>query len=220
VPAELAETTAQNLGLSRALCSGAPKLEPSTVREDNMANFSTLLTRIKETQTEILRAAPYRDLSLVPNPGASNHAIAAVEERISSRLPPAYREFLAVHDGWPRFFEGATLLGSANLGKRMYEDLARATFEAAETPVPHLAPPSRAQRPPIVPFGIDLQGTTLFAFNPTVTRADGEWEVVAWVNEIGVRRDSFVGFLEFVLDMCEAELEGYRIPAPSRRLSA
>jgi hypothetical protein len=180
--------------------------------EGNMANFSTLLTRIKDIQTEILRVAPYRDISLVPNPGASQLAISAVEERISHRLPPSYREFLAVHDGWPRFFEGATLLGTANLGKRMYEDMARAAFEAAETPVPHLAPPSRSQRPPVVPFGIDLQGTTLFAFNPSVTRADGECEVVAWVNEIGVRRDTFTGFLEFVVEMCESELEGYRIP--------
>jgi hypothetical protein len=185
--------------------------------EGNMANFSTLLTRIKEIQTEILRAAPYRDISLVPNPGASQLAISAVEERISHRLPPSYREFLAVHDGWPRFFEGATLLGTANLGKRMYEDMARAAFEAAETPVPHLAPPSRNQRPPVVPFGIDLQGTTLFAFNPSVTRADGECEVVAWVNEIGVRRDTFTGFLEFVIEMCESELAGYRIPQQALR---
>ncbi len=177
-----------------------------------MANFSILLTRIKELHTEILRNAPYRDISLVPNPGASRSAIDAVEQRISRRLPPSYREFLAVHDGWPRFFEGATLLGTANLGKRLYEDMARAAFEAAETPVPHLAPPSRAARPPIVPFGMDVQGTTLFAFNPSVTRGDGECEVIAWVNEIGIRRDTFTGFLEFVVDMCESEVEGYRIP--------
>lgn len=175
-----------------------------------MAHFSMLLTRIKQLQTEILRVAPYRDLSLVPNPGASQHAIAAVEQRIGHRLPPSYREFLALHDGWPRFFEGATLLGTANLGKRMYEDLARSVFEAAETPVPHLAPPTRSERKPIVPFGIDLQGTTVFAFNPGVTRADGECEVVAWVNEIGVRRESFSGFLEFVVEMCESELEAYQ----------
>lgn len=182
-----------------------------------MANFSTILTRIKDLQTEILRVAPYRDVCLVPNPGASKVAIAAVEERIGRSLPPSYREFLAQHDGWPRFFEGATLLGTANLGKRMYEDMARAVFEAAETPVPFLAPPSRAQRPPIVPFGIDLQGTTLFAFNPSATRADGECEVVAWVNEIGVRRDSFSGFLEFVLEMCESELEAHRGPGLALR---
>lgn len=185
-----------------------------------MANFSTLLTRIKGLQTEILRVAPYRDISLVPNPGASKLAIAAVEERIQHALPPSYREFLALHDGWPRFFEGATLLGTANLGKRMYEDMARAAFEAAETPVPHLAPPSRAQRPLIVPFGIDLQGTTLFAFNPNVTRADGECEVVAWVNEIGVRRESFTSFLEFVVEMCESELEGFQLVKQGLRRSA
>lgn len=185
-----------------------------------MANFSTLLTQIKGIQTEILRAAPYRDVSLVPNPGASPRAIHAVEERIGRPLPPSYREFLAQHDGWPRFFEGATLLGSANLGKRMYEDMARAVFEAAETPVPHLGPPSRAERPPIIPFGIDLQGTTLFAFNPNVTHANGECEVIAWVNEIGVRRESFTDFLGFVLEMCEAELEGYQIPRRALQKSA
>ncbi|MEO8901402.1 MAG: SMI1/KNR4 family protein [Polyangiaceae bacterium] len=177
-----------------------------------MAKFTTLLTRIKDLQTEILRAAPYRDISLVANPGASAVAIAAVEKRISHALPPSYREFLALHDGWPRFFEGATLLGTANLGKRMYDDMARAAFEAAETPVPWLAPPSKAARTPVVPFGIDLQGTTLFAFNPSVTRADGECEVVAWVNELGVRRDSFSHFLEFVIEMCESELETYSAP--------
>jgi len=195
-------------------------LDPFERQQGNMANFSSLLRRTKELQTEILRLAPYRDIGLVPNPGASASAISAVEERIAHRLPPSYREFLTLHDGWPRFFEGATLLGTANLGKRMYEDMARAVFEAAETPVPHLAPPSRALRPPIVPFGIDLQGTTLFAFNPNVTRADGECEVVAWVNEIGVRRDTFAGFLEFVVEMCESELEGYQIPRQPLRRSA
>jgi len=185
-----------------------------------MANFSSLLRRTKELQTEILRLAPYRDIGLVPNPSASQSAIAAVEERIGQRLPPSYREFLALHDGWPRFFEGATLLGTANLGKRMYEDMARAVFEAAETPVPHVGPPSRAQRAPIVPFGIDLQGTTLFAFNPGVVRADGECEVVAWVNEVGVRSDSFTDFLEFVVEMCESELAGYQLPVQSLRRSA
>jgi len=185
-----------------------------------MPNLSSLLRRTKELQTEILRLAPYRDIGLVPNPAASLNAIAAVEERIAHRLPPSYREFLSLHDGWPRFFEGATLLGTANLGKRMYEDMARAVFEAAETPVPHLAPPSRTERAPIVPFGIDLQGTTLFAFNPNVTSADGECEVVAWVNEVGVRAESFTGFLEFVVEMCEAELEGYRVPSHALRRSA
>jgi hypothetical protein len=43
---------------------------------------------------------------------------------------------------------------------------------------------------------------------------------VAWVNEIGVRRDTFAGFLEFVVEMCESELDGYRAPQRELRRSA
>jgi len=183
-----------------------------------MANWIELVSGIRTLHTELLRAAPHRDLGLVPNPAASETAVASVEERIGLPLPPSYRAFLLRNDGWPRFFEGATLLGTANLGKRMYEDLARAVFEAAETPVPHLGPLSRVVRRPIIPFGADLDGTTLFAFNPAVARADGEYEVVAWVNEIGVRRESFEDFLEFVLDMSEAELASY-VPSELRKIA-
>ncbi|MEU1456196.1 SMI1/KNR4 family protein [Streptomyces avermitilis] len=40
--------------------------------------------------------------SIVPlgRPGADGAAIAAAEERLGERLPPSYREFLAVSDGW------------------------------------------------------------------------------------------------------------------------
>jgi hypothetical protein len=185
-----------------------------------MAIFSALLSGIQALQLEVLRAAPYRDIGLVPNPGASASAIAAVEQRISRPLPPSYREFLALHDGWPRFFEGASLLGSANLGERTYDEIARATFEAAEAPAPHGAGSARAPRSAVVPFGIDPQGTTLFAFDTRVTRADGEYEVVLWVNEIGVRCESFLEFLEFVRDMCQAEVETFAAPQEGMLRSA
>jgi hypothetical protein len=112
-----------------------------------------------------------------------------------------------VHDGWPRFFEGASLLGTANLGRRLYDDLVHAAFEAAETPVPDLGPVSLRPSPRriLIPFGVDLQATTLFAFNPTVALADGEFEVIAWVNEIGIRRESFESFLELMVELCVTE---------------
>jgi hypothetical protein len=172
-----------------------------------MARWQTLLSEIRSVQAEIMRIAPHRDIGLEPNPPASLVAIAAAEKRIGRALPTSYREFLLQHDGWPRFFEGATLLGTANLGRRLYEDLVAAAFEAAETPVPDLGPVSA--RPParriLIPFGVDIQATTLFAFNPTTLSGDGEFEVIAWVNEIGVRRDSFEDFLELVLELCHAE---------------
>jgi hypothetical protein len=173
-----------------------------------MRKWQALLLEIRQVHTEIMRVMPYRDLWLVPNPRASQAAIARAEGRVGRPLPPSYREFLAYSDGWPRFCEGASLLGTASLGKRSYAALAQAACEAAETPVPDLGPPSRYRctLQQLVPFGIDMQATTLFAFNPAVIRTDGEYEVIAWVNELGLRRDSFEAFLEMVLELSQSEL--------------
>jgi hypothetical protein len=184
-----------------------------------MASIQQLTGQILELQKEIQQATPFRDFGLTPSRGASRSAIAAAERRITRPLPPSFREFLGAHDGWPRFYDGATLLGTATIGRRTYEDLARATFEAAETPVPDVGPPSRRTERILVPFGADLQGTTLFVFNPAAPTGGGEYEVIAWVNEIGIRRESFAGFLELIVELCEAELSGlsapHRLPAPS-----
>jgi hypothetical protein len=173
-----------------------------------MRKYRALLSEIQRVQAEITWHMPYRDIGLVPSPGASRSAIQRAERRIGRPLPPSYQQFLAESDGWVRFFEGASLLGTANLGKRTYHDLARAACEAAETPVPDVGPPYRLSPTSrtLIPFGIDLQATTLFAFNPAVMRADGEYEVIAWINEIGLRRDSFEDFLALVLELYQAEL--------------
>ncbi len=173
-----------------------------------MSNWKTRLTQIRAVYTDIMAGAPHMDLGLVPNPSASKKAIARAERRIGRALPPSYREFLAEHDGWPRFFEGASLLGTSELGKKSYADLARAVFEAAETPVPDIGPPSRPGGRPstIIPFGIDPQGTSLFAFNPDVLSPSGEMQVIAWVSEIGARSDDFEDFLRMALDISRADL--------------
>lgn len=176
-----------------------------------------LLIRIRETHTELSWLQPFRDLGLIPNPAASEIAIARAEIRIRRALPPSYRAFLALHDGWPRFLDGASLLGTAHIGHRKYEDLARAAFEAAETPLPDLGPPARPRARQLIPFGADIEGTTLFAFNPQVVDANGEYEVIAWMNEIGVRQPSFAAFLEFTLDLGSQELSALtRAPALAR----
>lgn len=173
------------------------------------------IDRIRQLQTEIMRRSPGADIGLLGNPGASKQAIEAAEARLECRLPPSYRAFLACHDGWPRFFEGATLLGTANLGRRLYADLAEATLEASEAPVVELLPRSWRRPSParLLPFGADLQAATLFAFNPAERDASGEYEVVAWINEIGLRRPCFESFLELVAELCEAHLTAKTPPA-------
>jgi hypothetical protein len=168
-----------------------------------------LVERLRSIQTEILRLAPYRDIGLVPNPAAAASAVKALEGRLGLPLPPSYRAFLLRHDGWPRCFEGASLLGSACLGNRVYDEFARAAFEAAESPETEFAPPARkTEYRNLIPFGVDLQSTTLFAFNPSVQTADGEYEVIAWINELGMRRESFPDFLGLLIELAEHDLRG------------
>lgn len=172
-----------------------------------MASNLEILRRIRAVQTELCRAQPYRDSGLVPNPAATHGAVQAVERRLEMKLPPSYREFLLAHDGWPRFYEGASLLGTAHLGKRSYDDLLAAVFRSAETPVPEIGPPpTRELRPRLIPFGADLEGLTLFAFDTEQRSEDGEFAVVAWVNELGIRATSFSELLNTVLDWVEADL--------------
>ena len=175
-----------------------------------------LLIRIRETHTEISWLQPFRDLGLIPNPAASEVALKRAEKRLRHKLPPSYRAFLALHDGWPRFFDGASLLGTATLGHRKYEDLARAAFEAAETPLPELGPPRRPRARTLIPFGADQEGTTLFAFNPSNVQPNGEYEVIAWVNELGVRHPSFSAFLEWILELGEQDRADLTAPALSK----
>lgn len=180
---------------------------PAASRDDGDFGEETL-RRIYWAQTEIADLEPGRDDGLVPNAPADADAIDRAERRIGRPLPPSYRSFLSRHDGWPRFFDGATLLGTKDLGKASYADLAQAAFEAAETPLPDGgAPWSRVGGRPgdMIPFGIDPAGTTLFAFDPSCVDAAGEMAVVAWIHEIGIRSETFPEFLAVILEICEAD---------------
>jgi SMI1 / KNR4 family (SUKH-1) len=173
-----------------------------------MDAWKETIARIREVKMELARVNPQAGPVVAPPPGAALRAISTVERRICRRLPPSYRAFLHEHDGWPLFFEGASLLGTRELSKPGYAELTRAAFAAYETPIPEVGPPSRPQgsAESMIPFGMDPKGTTIFAFNPAVTLPDGEMEVILWVNELGDRTDGFDAFLSMVLEMLEIDL--------------
>jgi hypothetical protein len=167
------------------------------------------LRRIYWVQTELAELDRTRQDGLVPNAPADPDAVTRAERRIGRPLPPSYRAFLLQNDGWFGFFDGATLLGTKDLGKASYADLAQAAFDAAETPIPDGgAPWSKVGGRPgdMIPFGIDPSGSTLFTFDPTTADQDGEMGVVAWIHEIGIRSAGFPEFLEAILELCEADL--------------
>jgi hypothetical protein len=166
------------------------------------------IREIRRLKIELASIDPGTGPSVAPHDGAPMRTISIAERRMRRRLPPSYRAFLHQHDGWPLFFQGASLLGTRELVQSRYADLTRAVFESYETPIPELGPPARPEgrAEAMIPFGIDPRATTLFAFNPAVVRPDGEMEVIAWVNGLGERYASFDDLLAVVRDMLQADV--------------
>jgi hypothetical protein len=177
-----------------------------------MDNWKQTIARIREVKMDLSALDPQMGPAIAPPPGAALRAISAAERRMRRRLPPSFRAFLNEHDGWPLFYQNASLLGTRELSKTIYADLTRDAFTAYETPIPEVGPPSRPEGrvEAMMPFGIDPYGTTIFAFNPAVVRPDGEMEVIVWVNELGDRYECFTDFLSTVLEMLEAEVADRR----------
>ena len=71
-----------------------------------------------------------------------------------------------------------------------------------------------------MPFGIDSQAETIFAFD--CNGSSSELGIVLWTNEIGVRLDDFGAFLDFVIEMLQADVEERRSlvePRSQRRVA-
>lgn len=199
------------------------------------------IRQIRALRLELARLDPRRGMPVAPPAGAPVEAMDAAERRMGMRLPPSYRALLAQHDGWPQVFAGAGLLGVRALARGTYEGVARMMIEENEG---ELSEPGgaghdlagaqgsrcgrggRGGKGGLVPFGIDPEGETLFAWDTDAPQADGELEVVLWTNGVGMRLPSFPALLEFIVDMLSAELEERRdraslpdcTPLPSSRV--
>lgn len=169
------------------------------------------LDSLRETQTELVRLCPFRDHGLSPHPSASVEELADLQRRLGLTLPPAYREFLAYSNGWSRLFDGADLLGTAQLGAGEPRRVARALLDRT-------LPAGLRDDRVILPFGMDALGTTLFAFD--YTRGGREPSIIAWVSELALSAASFPDFLGLLLTLAERDLaeERERVRASSRVL--
>jgi hypothetical protein len=163
------------------------------------SRWPSLLSSIRAIQMELKRREPRRAIGLSGNPSAPESAIVITELRLGRRLPPSYREFLAFSDGWTNFFNGASLLGTGEIGK---------TTSLATTHGRLLA------RGRLLPFGADRSGASLFAFDTSMRLADGELGVVSWVGGLGLDCRCFTSFLATVLQLCRAELSTVKAADP------
>jgi hypothetical protein len=168
------------------------------------------LAEIRALKLDLARLDPRAGMPVLPPSGASPAALASVERKLGRALPPAYRELLALHDGFPQLYQGASLLSTSQIIRGSFVDVARMMIDLGE---PGPASATR-RRPTLVPFGIDSAAETIFAFDCGAT--GGELGVLLWMNEIGVRLDGFAAFLDFVTEMLQADVEERRPAAPPR----
>jgi hypothetical protein len=159
--------------------------------------LSQTLAEVRTMKLELARLDPRRGMPVLPPVGATDRAIVSAQRKLGRALPPSYRAFLSSHDGWPEFFQGATLLGTRQLVRGTYVDLARLML-SDETIGSSSFPRS------LVPFGIDAKAETIFAFD--LDRDGEELGVVILVSGIGERFDGFRDFIAFTRDVLGAEL--------------
>ncbi len=163
------------------------------------------VAEIRRIHTELRRSAPYRDDGLVPNPAATPTRIEAAESRLGLQLPPSYRQFLLRHDGWPRFFDGADMLSSEQLGCGEHSRAARALLRATSST-------GWGEQRRLLPFAVDSQLCSVFAFD--VSHTSAEKPVVAWVGELGVKSGNFTDFLQLLAEVAAAELHSSQLDSP------
>ena len=147
-------------------------------------------------------------------PGASEPQLAALEARLGTRLPPSYRTFLRVSNGFlqpgvvvPR------LLPTEEVGwVREREPEIVATWTEGLTPGPDACDAGGFERDLASALQVSARetvGTAMYLLNPRVVSAAGEWEAWYFAHWVpGIHRfPSFEALMQ-------SELESLRAPTP------
>lgn len=161
-------------------------------------SLESAIHAIGSVKSELVRFDPAATRPELPSRPARRTSIDAAARRLSGGLPPSYREFLGLHDGWHHFFQGVSLLSAAELGRRSMPALTRASFVFV------------GEEPSLVPFALDDVGESLFAWDLGRRHASGECSTIAYLNGVMVRVESFPELLELVLDMLSADADERR----------
>lgn len=132
--------------------------------------------------------------------------IAAAERRLGFALPSSYAEFLRLQDGWPDFAFGANLFGTAQLGKASYVSIARMIVEDFADDLEHGPPSIVARASSFVPFGMNEYADIVVGWDGAKRASGDELRVVLWMNGIGETLGNFKEFLQYMIEMIDAEL--------------
>ncbi|MBD8526817.1 SMI1/KNR4 family protein [Pseudomarimonas arenosa] len=130
-----------------------------------------------------------------PRVAASEVALIEVERHLGFELDPGYRNFLAVADGWPSFFQGVNLFGTPELlgGPAMLA--ANEILDAAE---PYLEVQCGIGRPSAFPIAASARDKDVFFMQ--LQGSALQPPLVWWAGE---EVDRFASFSDFFASMVE-----------------
>ncbi len=135
-------------------------------------------------------------------PPASEERIADMEERLGRRMPPSYREFLKVSDGW-RHAGGFVWLLAGTGDARWHNDASglAVTFEGY---LDENAGPEERREADLWRRGLQLDvesDITHVLMDPDDVDEDGEWAVYTWSSWLAEPPKRHANFLEFMRAM-------------------
>ncbi|MFI5979547.1 SMI1/KNR4 family protein [Streptomyces sp. NPDC051555] len=135
-------------------------------------------------------------------PAASEERMAAMEERLGRRMPPSYREFLAVSDGWRHAGGFVWLLaGTAQARWHHNESTLADVFEEY---LDDDAGPEARREAALWRRGLQLNvrsDATYVLMDPEDVDEDGEWAVYTWAGWRAAPPERYAGFRAFMRDM-------------------
>ncbi|MYV44877.1 SMI1/KNR4 family protein [Streptomyces sp. SID2888] len=135
-------------------------------------------------------------------PPASEEQIAAMEERLGRRMPPSYREFLKVSDGW-RHAGGFVWLLAGTEDAR-WHDNESGLADISEEYLDEDAGPEERREADIWRRGLQLDvksDITYVLMDPEDVDEGGEWAVYTWASWRAEPPERHANFLEFMRDM-------------------
>lgn len=144
-------------------------------------------------------------------PPASEERITAMEARLGRRMPPSYREFLAVSDGWRH--AGGFLWLLAGTGEARRHDDASGLAGMFEEYLTEDATPQERKEVDIWRRGLqlDVESDGLYVLmDPEDVDEHGEWPVYTWAGWRAAPPERHANFREF---MCEMHREFHRLRA-------
>ncbi|UUU29906.1 SMI1/KNR4 family protein [Streptomyces sp. CA-210063] len=135
-------------------------------------------------------------------PPASEEGIAALEERLGRRMPPSYREFLKVSDGWRHAGGFVWLL--AGTQDAHWHNNESGLAEMVEEDLDEDAGPEERREADLWRRGLQLDvesDVTHVLMDPEDVDEVGEWAVYTWASWRAAPPERHANFLEFMREM-------------------